>query len=153
MKRKYLFLAVIISVMFLVTGCSSNSEEKTMTCSRTMDQNEMKTSLSYKISYKGDYVTRVKSEESIETSDTSTLDTYKEQIEKIYSPYKDVKYYQYNVTIDGNKLISTVDINYEKIDTDKLIKIDSANSQLINDGKVKVSSVKSLYEQLGATCK
>lgn len=153
MKRKYLFLAVIISVMFLATGCSSNSEEKTMTCSRTMDQNEMKTSLSYKISYKGDYVTRVKSEESIETSDTSTLDTYKEQIEKIYSPYKDVKYYQYNVTIDGNKLISTVDINYEKIDTDKLIKIDSANSQLINDGKVKVSSVKSLYEQLGATCK
>lgn len=153
MKRKYLFLAVIISVMFLVTGCSSNSEEKTMTCSRTMDQNEMKTSLSYKISYKGDYVTRVKSEESIETSDTSTLDTYKEQIEKIYSPYKDVKYYQYNVTIDGNKLISTVDINYEKIDTDELIKIDSANSQLINDGKVKVSSVKSLYEQLGATCK
>lgn len=153
MKRKYLFLAVIISVMFLVTGCSSNSKEKTMTCSRTMDQNEMKTSLSYKISYKGDYVTRVKSEESIETSDTSTLDTYKEQIEKIYSPYKDVKYYQYNVTIDGNKLISTVDINYEKIDTDELIKIDSANSQLINDGKVKVSSVKSLYEQLGATCK
>ncbi len=153
MKRKYLFLAVIISVMFLVTGCSSNSEEKTMTCSRTMDQNEMKTSLSYKISYKGDYVTRVKSEESIETSDTSTLNTYKEQIEKIYNPYKDVKYYQYDVRIDGNKLVSTVDINYEKIDTDKLIKIDSANSQLINDGKVKVSSVKSLYEQLGATCK
>ncbi len=153
MKRKYLFLAVIISVMFLVTGCSSNSEEKTMTCSRTMDQNEMKTSLSYKISYKGDYVTRVKSEESIETSDTSTLNTYKEQIEKIYNPYKDVKYYQYDVTIDGNKLISTVDINYEKIDTDELIKIDSANSQLINDGKVKVSSVKSLYEQLGASCK
>lgn len=153
MKRKYLFLAVIISVMFLVTGCSSNSKEKTMTCSRTMDQNEMKTSLSYKISYKGDYVTRVKSEESIETSDTSTLNTYKEQIEKIYNPYKDVKYYQYDVRIDGNKLVSTVDINYEKIDTDKLIKIDSANSQLINDGKVKVSSVKSLYEQLGATCK
>ena len=113
----------------------------------------MKTSLSYKISYKGDYVTRVKSEESIETSDTSTLNTYKEQIEKIYNPYKDVKYYQYDVRIDGNKLVSTVDINYEKIDTDKLIKIDSANSQLINDGKVKVSSVKSLYEQLGATCK
>ena len=151
MKRKYLFLAVIISVMFLVTGCSST--KKTMTCTRSMNENEMKTNLSYKISYKGDYVTRVKSEESIETSDTSTLNTYKEQIEKIYNPYKDVKYYQYDVRIDGNKLISTVDINYEKIDTDKLIKIDSANSQLINDGKVKVSSVKSLYEQLGATCK
>ena len=152
MKRKYLFLAVTMLVVFLVTGCSS-SEEKTMTCTRTMNQSGMKTNLNYKVTYSGDYVNRVQSEEFIETSDTTTLNTYKEQIEKIYTPYKDIKYYTYNVTIDGNKLVSTVDINYAKIDTKKLIEIDSANSQLINDGKVKLSSVKSLYEQLGATCK
>ena len=152
MKRKYLFLAVTMLVVFLVTGCSS-SEEKTMTCTRTMNQSGMKTNLNYKVTYSGDYVNRVQSEESIETSDTTTLNTYKEQIEKIYTPYKDIKYYTYNVTIDGNKLVSTVDINYAKIDTKKLIEIDSANSQLINDGKVKLSSVKSIYEQLGATCK
>lgn len=152
MKRKYLFLAVTMLVVFLVTGCSS-SEKKTMTCTRTMNQSGMKTNLNYKVTYSGDYVNRVQSEESIETSDTTTLNTYKEQIEKIYTPYKDIKYYTYNVTIDGNKLVSTVDINYAKIDTKKLIEIDSANSQLINDGKVKLSSVKSLYEQLGATCK
>lgn len=152
MKRKYLFLAVTMLVVFLVTGCSS-SEEKTMTCTRTMNQSGMKTNLNYKVTYSGDYVNRVQSEESIETSDTTTLNTYKEQIEKIYTPYKDIKYYTYNVTIDGNKLVSTVDINYAKIDIKKLIEIDSANSQLINDGKVKLSSVKSLYEQLGATCK
>lgn len=152
MKRKYLFLAVTMLVVFLVTGCSS-SEEKTMTCTRTMNQSGMKTNLNYKVTYSGDYVNRVQSEESIETSDTTTLNTYKEQIEKIYTPYKDIKYYTYNVTIDGNKLVSTVDINYAEIDTKKLIEIDSANSQLINDGKVKLSSVKSLYEQLGATCK
>lgn len=124
-----------------------------MTCTRTMSQSGMKTNLNYKVTYSGDYVNRVQSEESIETSDTTTLNTYKEQIEKIYTPYKDIKYYTYSVTIDGNKLVSTVDINYAKIDTKKLIEIDSANSQLINDGKVKLSSVKSLYEQLGATCK
>ena len=152
MKRKYLFLAVTMLVVFLVTGCSS-SEEKTMTCTRTMNQSGQKTSLNYKVTYSGDYVNRVQSEESIETSDTTTLNAYKEQIENVYTPYKDVKYYTYNVTVNGNKLVSTVDINYAKIDTKKLIEIDSANSQLINDGKVKLSSVKSLYEQLGATCK
>mgnify|MGYP004569025757 CR=1 FL=1 len=151
MKRKYLFLAVTMLVVFLVTGCSS-SEEKTMTCTRTMNQSGIKTSLNYKVTYSGDYVNRVQSEESIETSDTTTLNTYKEQIENVYTPYKDVEYYTYNVTVNGNKLVSTVDINYAKIDTKKLIEIDSANSQLINDGKVKLSSVKSLYEQLGATC-
>ncbi len=152
MKRKYLFLAVTMLVVFLVTGCSS-SEEETMTCTRTMNQSGMKTNLNYKVTYSGDYVNRVQSEESIETDDTTTLNTYKEQIENIYKPYKDIEYYTYNVTIDGNKLVSTVDINYAKIDTDKLLEIDSANSQLINNGKVKLSSVKSLYEQLGATCK
>lgn len=152
MKRKYLFLAVTMLVVFLVTGCSS-SEEKTMTCTRTMNQSGIKTSLNYKVTYSGDYVNRVQSEESIETSDTTTLNAYKEQIENVYTPYKDVEYYTYNVTVNGNKLVSTVDINYAKIDTKKLIEIDSANSQLINDGKVKLSSVKSLYEQLGATCK
>ena len=151
MKRKYLFLAVTMLVVFLVTGCSS-SEEKTMTCTRTMNQSGMKTNLNYKVTYSGDYVNRVQSEESIETSDTTTLNTYKEQIENVYTPYKDIEYYTYNVTVNGNKLVSTVDINYAKIDTKKLIEIDSANSQLINDGKVKLSSVKSLYEQLGATC-
>lgn len=154
MKKRYLLLAVIIPIIFLVTGCTSlKNIEKSMTCSRSMNQNDMRTNLNYKVFYKNNYVTRVKSEESIETSSTSTLNTYKEQIEKIYSPYKDIKFYQYNVTINGNKLVSTVDINYAKIDTKKLIEIDSANSQLINDGKVKLSSVKSLYEQLGATCK
>lgn len=154
MKKRYLLLAVIIPIIFLVTGCTSlKNIEKSITCSRSMNQNDMRTNLNYKVFYKNNYVTRVKSEESIETSSTSTLNTYKEQIEKIYSPYKDIKFYQYNVTINGNKLVSTVDINYEKIDTKKLIEIDSANSQLIKNGKVKLSDVRSLYEQLGATCK
>lgn len=154
MKKRYLLLAVIIPIIFLVTGCTSlKNIEKSMTCSRSMNQNDMRTNLNYKVFYKNNYVTRVKSEESIETSSTSTLNTYKEQIEKIYSPYKDIKFYQYNVTINSNKLVSTVDINYEKIDTKKLIEIDSANSQLIKNGKVKLSDVRSLYEQLGATCK
>ena len=48
MKRKYLFLAVTMLVVFLVTGCSS-SEEKTMTCTRTMNQSGMKTNLNYKV--------------------------------------------------------------------------------------------------------
>lgn len=41
-------------------------------------------------------------------------------------------------------LISKVDINYSKIDTNKLIEIDKANSQIITDGKIRVSSVKNL---------
>ena len=76
----------------------------------------------------------------------------KAQIESLYSPYNDIEYYEYNVKIEDNKLTSTVDINYEKVDTDKLLEIDSANGQLIKDGKIKVNDIKSVYESLGAIC-
>lgn len=158
MKKRYLFLAIVMVGMFLITGCSSKSKDivnngNVMTCTRSVNKNGMKTSLNYKVYYEGDDVTRIKSEESIQMENNQSLKGYKEQIEKVYEPYKNVKFYNYNVAIRGNKLISKVDINYSKIDTNKLIEIDKANSQIITDGKIKVSSVKSLYEKLGATCK
>ena len=123
-----------------------------MTCTRSMNQNNIKTNLKYSVSYDGDYVTRVKSVETIETDSEDILNSYKSQIESLYSPYKDVDYYKYDVEVNDNKLTSTVDINYEKVDTDKLLEIDSANGQLIKDGKIKVSDIKSVYESLGAIC-
>lgn len=158
MKKRYLFLAIVMVGVFLITGCSSKSKDivnngNVMTCTRSVNKNGMKTSLNYKVYYDGDDVTRIKSEESIQMENNKSLKGYKEQIEKVYEPYKNVKFYNYNIAIRGNKLISKVDINYSKIDTNKLIEIDKANSQIITDGKIKVSSVKSLYEKLGATCK
>ncbi|HIS38071.1 MAG TPA: YehR family protein [Candidatus Onthousia faecavium] len=151
MKKKIKYLAVfIVSVIFL-TACGNNGVQ-TMTCTRTMNQNGIKTGLKYTVIYQGDYVTRVKSVETIETDSNEVLDAYQEQIESIYSPYKGIDYYEYDVSIDGDKLTSTVDINYEKIDTDKLLEIDSANGQLIKDGKIKLSDIKSVYEAIGAVC-
>ncbi len=151
MKKKMKYLAVfVVSVIFL-TGCGNN-DVQTMTCTRTMNQNGIKTGLKYTVLYQGDYVTRIKSVETIETDSSDVLDAYQEQIESIYSPYKGIDYYEYDVSIDGNKLTSTVDINYEKIDTDKLLEIDSANGQLIKDGKIKLSDIKSVYEAVGAVC-
>ena len=149
MKQKIKYLAVfIVSVIFL-TACGNNGVQ-TMTCTRTMNQNGIKTGLKYTVIYQGDYVTRVKSVETIETDSSEVLDAYQEQIESIYSPYKGIDYYEHDVSIDGDKLTSTVDINYEKIDTDKLLEIDSANGQLIKDGKIKLSDIKSVYEAIGA---
>ena len=142
-----------VFILLLVTGCGNNNSIESMTCTRTMNQNGIKTSLKYNIKYKEDYVTRVKIVETVETTDSDILNTYKEQIESLYSPYKDIEYYDYNVAIADNKLTSTVDINYEKVDTDKLLEIDSANEQLIKNGKINIDDIKSVYESLGATCK
>lgn len=148
---KKVVVLVGLALLF-ATGCGS---EKTMTCTRTMNQNGLQADLRYEVDYKGDTVIKVKSTEkmTIEGDDAAdTLDTYKTTVENTYAPYKDVEHYNYNVTVDGNTLTSTVEIDYSKIDTNKMIEIDSANSQLIKDGKIKIDDLKSAYESAGITC-
>ena len=107
----------------------------------------------YKVDYKGNYVTKVKSVEIVKSDDSEYLNTLKEQTENIYSAYNNIENYNYKTEINGNTFTSTVDIDYEKIDTEKLISIDSSNSQLIKNGKIDINDIKNIYESIGATCK
>lgn len=144
---------IIVLVWFsllLLTGCSS--EVKNMTCTRTLNQDGMAVDLKYEVEYVNDVVKKVKSTEKITSETPELLKTYKTNIEATYSPYKDIEHYNYDVTIDGNVLTSSTEIDYEKIDTDKMIEIDSANGQLIKDGKIRIEDLTSAYEALGATC-
>lgn len=149
MKKSLCIFGMFLLV--LVTGCSTT--EKTLVCTRTTNQNNVKMDLNYTIEYSGKYVNKVKTTEKVESSSKELLETYKSSIESLYSPYKDIEHYNYNVTIKDDTLTSTTDIDYSKIDTDKLINVDSANKQLIKDGKVAVEDLKKTYESLGAECK
>ena len=110
-------------------------------------------SLNYEVDYKGNYVTKVKSVEIVKSDDSEYLNTLKEQTENIYSAYNNIENYNYKTEINGNTFTSTVDIDYEKIDTEKLISIDSSNSQLIKNVKIDINDIKNIYESIGATCK
>ncbi len=154
--KKYLSILLLVVGLFVISGCDNASKDKikTMTCTRKATITEGVTAdLSYKVTYKGDYVKTVNTVEKLTSDNSNYLELYKTTIEKSYSPYKDVKHYNYEVKVDGNILTSTVKIDYDKIDADKLIEIDSANSSLIKNGKVEVDTMKTLYESVGATCK
>lgn len=159
--KKFLLLILGFCCIVSVTGCGKNEqptekkeakEDKVMTCTRTMEQSGMKMNFEYKVTYQGDTVKVVVSNEQVTSDNAQILTAYKEAVEKVYSPYAGIEYYDYEVTIDGNKLTSLATINYEKIDTDKLIKVDSANAQLIKDGKVSVTDIESVYQSVGASC-
>ena len=149
--KKFLFLVVCIS-MLVLTGCGAE-KEKTLKCSRTVNQSNIKMDLSYNVNYKGKYVTTIKSTEKITSDDSTVLDTYKKQLESTTASLRNIKHYNHNIKIDGDTLTSTIDIDYTKIDTKKLIELDSSMKQLIKNGKVSVQDIKSLYGQLGVTCK
>lgn len=153
MKRGVYLSLLFIMVLVLATGCGQ--KQKTMTCTRkgtittgtTFDYN-------YKVTYTGKYVDELNIIETVKSDSSEYLETLKETVEAIYEPYDGIKYHTWDVSVKGDTLTSHRNIDYSKIDTDKLIEIDSANAQLIKDGKVSIDTVKSLYEsQLGLTCK
>jgi len=151
MKKSFILFSIIV-VILMLSGCINKDEVKTMKCSRTLTQDSVKMTLNYEVDYKGDYVQTVHSVEKIKSSDKSILNSYKKQLESFYSSYKNIEYYSSNVVINGDELVSTVDINYAKIDTDKMIEVDSANALIIKDGKVKIDDVRTTYESLGTIC-
>lgn len=142
-------IALTLLSLILITGCG---KEKTMTCTRTMNQNSISFDLKYEVEYLKDYVTKIKSTEMVKSSDKNVLESYKETVEKIYEPYKDVEHYNYSVEITEDTLISKTDLDYTKIDVDKMIEIDSANSKIIKDGKIKLEDIKNTYETMGLIC-
>lgn len=154
--KKILSLLLITVGVFTLAGCESksNESEKTLTCTNnTTITDGVEADLRYEVNYKGDYVTTVKSTEKVISNNQSYLEAYKTQVESIYSPYKGVEHYNYDVTVKDDTMTSVVTIDYSKIDTDKLIEIDSNNSSLIKDGKVKLADIQAIYESIGATCK
>lgn len=149
--KSFKSIILILVLVICLTGCSLGGT-KTMTCTRTATQGSMKLDVDYKVTYSGKYVKTVESVEKIISSNKTVLDTYKKTVENIYAPYNDLEYYDAEVTVDGDTLISKVVIDYEKIDTDKLVKIDSAIGNILKNGKIRIEDMKAIYEKNGATC-
>ncbi len=143
---------VLFMSLLLLTGCTKE-ENGVLTCTRTAKQGNIDLSLNYKIIYTGEYVNTIETTEIVKSEDQNTLNLYKSQIENVYKPYKEIDYYENEITLEGNTLTSKTTIDYEHINTDKLIEIDSANEQILKDGKAKVSDFRTMYENIGASCK
>lgn len=150
-RNATVLLAVILGCTLLLTGCGSE-KEKVMTCTRTLNQNGIAMDLKYEATYTGDTVTKLVSTEKITSDDATTLETTKTALEQTYEAYKDVKYYNVDISIDGNTLTSRVTIEADKLKPEDITSIDSANAQLFKDGKMSVEVLENTYTALGASC-
>lgn len=142
----------LVSAMLFVTGCSSREEILVCTKKQEIDTRTTLES-SYRVSSKDGYVTKLDTVEVIISNSKEVLKTYQENLENVYRDYRGIKHYSNKIRIEDNKLISTTKVDYDKIDTEQLIKIDRNNASAIENGKVKVSVLKEAYEQLEAVCK
>ncbi len=159
--QKRIFSIVVLGILVLtLSGCGQTNndidskDKTTVTCTKTGEATTgVETNSTYQYVEKDGYVESVHTTEKFTTDNEEYLKAYQSLLEDSYELYKDVKYYDYKIELDGNTLISEININYAKIDTDQLLAIDTSNASLIKDGKVKAEDLKALYEEIGATCK
>lgn len=131
-----------------------NSSKNVLTCTKSGTVTTgVQADLTYQVTHDGTYVEKVHTVEKLMTDNEAYLQQYRNLLIRGYAPYQDVEYYDYDVRVDGDTLTSIVDINYSKIDTDKMIEINEDNATLIKNGKVLVSDIETLYKQIGAVCK
>ena len=152
--KKVILGSVLVMLLVVTTGCGNTEKQKSMSCSRTGTIASGTTfEYNYKVDYTGKYVDVINIEEKLVSDNSEYLETVKESVEEMYSKFDGIKYHGYDVEVTNSELISHRYIDYKHIDTDKMLEVDSAFAAIIKDGKVAVSDVKAVYEQLGLTCK
>ena len=95
----------------------------------------------------------MKTKEVVKSKDKTILTEYKNAYEKVYSAYKNIKYYENSIEEANNRVTSTTYINYGKVDMDKIIEIEGTeNNVKISDGKIKIDDWKSFAKKYGTMC-
>ena len=175
--NKLNIILVILISCFLLCGCgkqessglegsisnpkketivSSGFDEKgsgTLQCSTdTVESDDMEVDLSYTITYERGNILKLRSVSKISSDDNTIVENYYNAYLNISSNYHELKYYDTSLTKEDNTVIYDVVINYEKIDADKLLKIEGKEDNIIVSGKAKLSLWLDLAEKFGTTC-
>lgn len=143
-------LLLVFFGIILLTSCSSRN---VMKCSYKSKEDDRIIDLSYKIKHKGSKVVSVKSVEKVTSNDQSIIDSYKDDVESFYEPFKYIDNYNYKIKSNNKSITVTTSIDYSKIDLSEMIMIDPDIEQLMDDGYIDIDQMKISYENLGLECK
>ena len=143
-------LLLVFFGIILLTGCSSRN---VMKCSYKAKEDDRTIDLYYKIKHKGSKVVSVKSVEKVTSNDQSIIDSYKDDVESFYEPFKYIDNYNYKIKSNNKSITVTTSIDYSKIDLSEMIMIDPDIEQLMDDGYIDIDQMKISYENLGLECK
>jgi uncharacterized lipoprotein YehR (DUF1307 family) len=168
--KKYSLFIILFIFTILFTGCSStSSSERVKITSNGESVNTSKmslkhctrdasagtgidVSLNYYLYYTGENINILYSEEKIISSDSSSLDEYETAYNNIKVNYNGLEYYDQEVIRGDTTVTNKITINYDKIDTDKLLSIEGEEDNIISDGKAKVDKWITLAKKFGTTC-
>lgn len=162
---KKISIIIVLFLVILLCGCESKDNEiiinnkpvntskmehKHCTREGSLDGGEVK--LEYDIYYTGEVLNLLVSKEKIISSSEDILNTYEEAYKKIHLNYEKLENYDTSVVRGDTTVLSTISINYDKVDIDKLIEIEGEEDNIFINKVPKVDKWLELAKKFGTTC-
>lgn len=150
MKKFFVFLPILL---LSLVGCDEKSGTLVCTLSSNDVINGYKLDSIYKINYFGKTVKSVETIETVISDSSETIDYFETTLNDTYKKMND-SYggYVYNVTKEDGKVVSNVTIDYSKVNIEQLVKDQPLLKSYVDDNKLLLGGLKSMYESMGATC-
>lgn len=174
LKKKILLFSLILFIScFFITGCGDKDEltdrdrvvnnksildeidingSGKLSCTRVGFATGVDVDLRYELEYKDGNVLLLHSMEKVISDDNDKLDEYETAYRNIAKNYKGLKYYDINIIRDKDSVLNDTVINYEKIDTKKLLDIEGEEDNIIVDGVVALKDWVGFAEKFGTVC-
>lgn len=175
--KKLSLLIVVIALVFMVSGCSTKEEKPStnngsgtkqqtiveddfndagsgkLKCSQEVDAEEgLEVEIKYYVDYRRGNILKLRSISKVTGSNNEKLDVYEEAYKGVASHYKGLEHYITKVIRDSNSVTYDTTINYDKIDTKKLLEIEGEEDNIVVRGKAKLSLWLDLAGKVGITC-
>jgi len=113
MKKIFRLCTILLSSLLILTACSSEKTKVFTTKYGNNQENETT------ITYKGDVVNKIKTVANIKDLGTDTESAFEYIKKTVNEKNKDIKGVTYNVERKGDKVIITLNLDFDKIDFDK----------------------------------
>ena len=157
MKKK---IFILLISLFAITGCNNKEEDKSKSLDsfkcfyEVSNTNVGYTSSSeYTVYYEGEYVDNVDIVETITADSSDVLDSIKQSIKDMYDPLKEkYKGYSYKITRDNKKMISKVNIDYNKMDITAYLRDNPGQEEYFLGDKLTIDGILEIYNSMQIGC-
>lgn len=150
MKRIFILIFVL-----LLTGCFNKNELMVCTSNISNAKQNYKSNITYNVYHKNNIVTKVTIDE-VYTSDSLDMITYfNESRSAIYDNYNKLyDGYSYKIQKSNNRLEINTTIDYSKVNVKKMVRKKIIDKDYVdNYYNLTRLGAKTMYENMGATCK
>lgn len=157
MKKVFSILFLIVG-LFVIVGCGNKADDKlVMICTSSSSDTIRGYNLETKYnvySNDNDIVSKVSTTEAVTSNNDEILDFFNRELKSAYSELNDTYGGYDNKVIKTNgKVTSETTIDYSIMNLKKYVEDNSEVKDYVNsDNKFTITSIKRLYEELGATC-